>query len=175
MNNAQLCGPSHKYLLNMKNSLFLIALSGFLWSSCQNDGNTEAVQEIRGGGGPNSSLIRNPVSADLPLDTNQLARITYTEPEFDFGEAKEGEVVEHEFEFTNTGNIPLTILGARSSCGCTVPEWPRDPVQPGGKGVIKAKFNTEGKLREQKKTIYITANTYPNETRVMLKGTVHAR
>ena len=174
MVNAQLCGPMHKYPLNMKNSLFLIAVCGLFCSSCQNDSNTEAVQEIRGGG-PNSSLIRNPVSADLPLDTNQLARITYAEPEFDFGEVKEGAVVEHEFAFTNSGNIPLTILGARSSCGCTIPEWPRDPIQPGGNGVIKAKFNTEGKLREQKKIIYITANTYPNESKVMLKGIVHAQ
>ena len=155
----------------MKNSLFFLLFAVFVWSSCKNDSG-DAVQEIRSGNGPNSSLIRNPASADLPLDTNELARITYAEPEFDFGEVKEGAVVEHQFKFTNTGKVPLTILNARSSCGCTIPEWPHDPVPPGGTGVITAKFNTEGKIREQKKTVYITANTYPNETKVLLKGMV---
>lgn len=159
--------------MNMKNSLIISLFFAVFGVACQNDGG-ESVQEIRGGG-PNSSLIRNPASADLPLDTNQLARISYTETEFDYGEVPEGTIVEHAFEFTNTGDIPLTILGARSSCGCTIPEWPRDPIPPGGKGFIKAKFDTDGKLREQKKVIYVTANTYPNETRVMLKGTVNPR
>ena len=102
----------------MKNSLFFFLLLTALWSACKNDSG-EAVQEIRGGDGPNSNLIRNPATANLPLDTNKLARITYAESEFDFGSVKEGDIVEHRFEFTNTGNIPLTILNCRSSCGCT--------------------------------------------------------
>lgn len=155
----------------MKNSLLFLVFIAFTWLACKNDSG-DSVQEIRDGNGPNSSLIRNPASANLPLDTNELARITYAEPEFDFGEVKEGAVVEHQFKFTNTGKVPLTILNARSSCGCTIPEWPHDPVPPGGSGVITAKFNTEGKIREQKKTIYITANTYPNETRVLIRGMV---
>lgn len=158
----------------MKNSLFLCFFLAIFWSACKNDG-AGSVQEIRKGNGPNSSLIRNPATANLPLDTNQLARIVYTQPEFNFGEVKEGTVVEHQFEFTNTGKIPLTILNARSSCGCTIPEWPHDPIPPGGKGNITAKFNTEGKMREQNKTVYITANTYPNETRVVLRGVVNAQ
>lgn len=117
-------------------------------------------------------MVRNPITADLPLDSNKLARIEYAEPEFDFGEVNEGAVVEHQFQFTNTGKVPLTILNARSSCGCTIPEWPHDPIPPGGTGVITAKFNTKGKRAEQRKLIYITANTYPNETKVMVKGTV---
>lgn len=158
----------------MKNSLFFCVLLTSFWWACKNDGG-DSVQELRKGNGPNSSLIRNPATANLPLDTNQLARITYAEPEFQFGEVKEGTVVEHQFEFTNTGKVPLTILNARSSCGCTIPEWPHDPVLPGGKGTITAKFNTEGKLREQNKTIYVTANTYPNETKVVLRGVVTAQ
>ena len=158
----------------MKNSLFLCFFLTIFWFACKNDG-VESVQEIRKGNGPNSTLIRNPASADLPLDTNKLARISYIEPEFNFGEVKEGAIVEHTFEFTNSGNIPLTILNARSSCGCTIPEWSDDPIPPGGKGSITAKFNTEGKLREQSKTVYVTANTYPNETKVVLRGVVHAQ
>lgn len=153
----------------MKNSLFFCFFLGLAWSSCQND--KGAVQEIRGGG-PNSELIRNPATANMPTDTNQLARITFEEPEFDFGTVNEGDVVKHTFKFTNSGKVPLTILKCRSSCGCTIPEWPEEPIPPGGTAEITAKFNTEGKIREQKKSITVTANTYPNETKVLLKGVV---
>jgi hypothetical protein len=81
--------------------------------------------------------------------------------------------VEHRFKFKNTGQVPLTILNAISSCGCTIPEWPEDPIPPGGTGEILAKFNTTGKPNDQKKTISITANTYPNLTKVVLMGHVN--
>ncbi|MBL7797855.1 MAG: DUF1573 domain-containing protein [Saprospiraceae bacterium] len=155
----------------MKNVLFFLFFTAFAWTACKNDG-TDAVREIRGGDGPNSALIRNPVSADLPLDTNKLARITYEEEIHDFGNVLEGTVVEHTFQFKNTGKVPLTILNARSSCGCTIPEWPKEQIPPGGTGAISAKFNTEGKTKEQRKWIYVTANTYPNETKVLLQGIV---
>jgi hypothetical protein len=155
----------------MKKNLVLLATALLLSAGCKNDG-AESVQEIRSGDGPNSSLIRNPATADLPLDTTKLARITYEDATFDFGEVNEGAVVEHTFKFKNTGNVPLSILNARSSCGCTVPEWPKEQIPPGGSGAITAKFNTEGKLNEQKKWIYVTGNTYPNETKVLLKGNV---
>ncbi|MFN0037676.1 MAG: DUF1573 domain-containing protein [Saprospiraceae bacterium] len=154
----------------MKQSLFLPIVIALSWAACKND--PGGVQEIRGGG-PNSELVRNPATANMPTDTNQLARITFDQPEFEFGTVDEGTVVEHVFKFTNTGKVPLTILKARSSCGCTVPEWPEEPIPPGGTGEIKAKFNTEGKLKEQKKSITVTANTYPNDTKIFLKGMVN--
>lgn len=156
------------------NRYFLFLLAVAVFSACQNDNNADGVKEIRSGGS-NADLVRNPVSADMPTDTSQLARITFEEKEFDFGEANEGDVVTHQFKFTNTGKVPLTILKARSSCGCTIPEYPEEPVPPGGTGVVTAKFNTEGKMNQQRKMIYITANTYPNESSVLLKGFVKAK
>lgn len=152
----------------MKNSLYCLLLI-LAWTSCKNE--SGGGQEIRGGG-PNSELVRNPATANMPTDTNHLARITFDEPEFDFGTVNEGEIVEHTFKFTNTGKVPLTVLRARSSCGCTIPEWPEEPIPPGGTGVIKAKFDTVGKIRDQKKSITVTANTYPNDSKVVLKGVV---
>lgn len=152
----------------MKKSLFLLSIIALAWSACKNDG---GVQETRGGG-PNSDLVRNPASANMPTDTNQLARIAFEQTEFDFGEVNEGEIVNHKFKFTNVGKVPLTILKCISSCGCTIPEWPEEPIPPGGTGEITAKFNTEGKDGEQKKYVKIMANTYPNETKVLLKGIV---
>ncbi len=153
----------------MKNTCFLLFVAALAWVSCKND--STGVQQV-GEGGTNSEMINNPATAGMPTDTNQLARITFEESEYDFGTVKEGEVVKHTFKFTNTGKVPLTILKARSSCGCTVPEWPEEPIPPGGTGEIFARFNTEGKTERQKKAITVTANTYPNETRVILMGEV---
>ena len=156
----------------MKFSLLSLLLAIGVLSSCKND-KPDGVQQISEGGS-NADMVRNPASASMPADTNQLARISYEHSEFDFGQVTEGDVVEHQFKFTNTGKVPLTILKARSTCGCTIPEYPEDPIPPGGTGVISAKFNTEGKHNEQKKIIHVTANTYPSETSVMLKGFVNA-
>ncbi len=150
----------------------LIALIGTLLPACQND--SEGVQEIRSSG-PNSSIIRNPASANQPSDTNQLARITFDELEFDFGEVKEGTVVEHNFSFKNTGKVPLVIANCRSTCGCTIPEWPREEIAPGESGEITAKFNTQDRTGGQRKRIYITANTYPSESKVELFGKVNPK
>lgn len=152
----------------MKTSLFLIIFLSFAWIACKND--SSSVQRLDGG--PNSEMIKNPATANLPTDTNQLARISYEMPEYDFGTVKEGDIVNYSFKFTNTGKVPLTILKARSSCGCTIPVWPEDPIPPGGTSEINAKFDTDGKMNNQVKVITVTANTYPNESRVKLKGIV---
>lgn len=154
----------------MKNGLLLLFVGVFAFLACKND-KTEGVQELSGG--PNSDMIRNPATAELTGDTNQLARIRFDESEFDFGEVTEGAIVTHSFKFTNTGKVPLTILNARSTCGCTIPEWPDEPIPPGGTGEILAKFNTDMKKNQQRKAITVTANTYPNETQIMLKGMVN--
>jgi hypothetical protein len=83
-------------------------------------------------------------------------------------------VVEHTFAFTNTGKKPLLISNARSTCGCTVPDWPKEPIMPGKSGVIQVRFNTENKAKEQVKPVTITANTYPATNKVYLQGFVEA-
>lgn len=157
----------------MKKLLFALAVSALAWGACKNDGAEGGVQSIPQG--TNSTLVRNPATADMPLDSNELARISYKEKEYDFGTAKEGDIITHEFEFTNTGKVPLVITNCRSTCGCTVPEWPEEPIPPGGTGKILAKFNTEGKSNRQSKMIYVTGNTYPNESRVTLTGMVEPK
>jgi hypothetical protein len=152
----------------MQKILFALFVLLFALFSCKNDTNTEAAPK-----GPVSEMVNNPATIDLPTDTNQLARIRFEENTFDFGTVEEGAVVEHAFKFTNVGSVPLTILKCRSSCGCTVPDWPTEPIPPGGTGEIKAKFNTEGKTNLQQKAITVTANTHPNDTKVMLKGQVN--
>ena len=85
--------------------------------------------------------------------------MTFQETEYDFGTINEGDVVEHIFKFTNTGKAPLVIVSAKGSCGCTVPEWPKEPIAPGATGEMLVKFNSNGKPNLQNKQVTITANT----------------
>jgi len=92
--------------------------------------------------------------------------------EFNFGTIKQGEVINHEFVFTNVGKEPLVITQATGSCGCAVPQWPKEPIKKGEKGVIKVTFNSAGKMGLQDKTITITSNSKNSPKIIHLKGTV---
>src|ERR1700755_2874818 len=70
-----------------------------------------------------------------------LAVATFDAQNFDFGKIKQGTPVTHEFKFTNTGKVPMIITNVQASCGCTTPDWTKDPVPPGGEGFIKATYN----------------------------------
>ncbi len=92
----------------------------------------------------------------------------------DFGKIKSGDKVTYDFKFTNTGKSPLIITDAIATCGCTKPEWPHTPVQPGQDGNIHVTFNSAGKMGLQDKMITVTANTNPAQNRVHLIGEVTA-
>ena len=72
---------------------------------------------------------------------------------------KEGEIVEVTFRFKNTGSKPLVVDNVSASCGCTVPEKPEEPVMPGKEGLIKAKFDSHGRIGPNTKTLTVVANT----------------
>ncbi len=159
----------------MKRYFLLSLVSFLLLAACQTKkNNSKRLEEINPKGGV-AEIIRNPATAEGPVDTVNVAKMTFSSIEYQFGEVKEGKVVEHTFEFTNTGKVPLLISDARSTCGCTVPEWSEKPVEPGKKGKIKVRFNTTGKVNEQHKLVTITANTYPSKTIVLLQGYVHPK
>jgi hypothetical protein len=88
--------------------------------------------------------------------------ITFEKQVHDFGNVTEGEVVEYSFKFTNTGEKDLLINSAEASCGCTVPEWPKEPIKPGESGYMKVKFDSKGRPEgHTEKELYIQANTNP--------------
>lgn len=140
--------------------------------ACNNQRQDDQGSNMNEEGGAISDMIRNPVSADNPQDTSSLARITFDETVFDFDTIAEGSIVEHSFKFKNTGKSPLVINNARSSCGCTVPEWPKDPIPAGGKGEILVRFNSTDKTGSQNKPITIFANSYPQQTVIRIRGFV---
>jgi hypothetical protein len=94
---------------------------------------------------------------------------------YDFGKVPEGPSAEHVFEFKNTGKEPLIIQQANASCGCTTPEWPKEPILPGKTGKISVKFNTTGRGGQPfDKTVFISSNAVTEKERYELhiKGTV---
>ncbi len=94
---------------------------------------------------------------------------------YDFGQMTEGDTAEHVFKFTNTGEFPLIINNITASCGCTTPEWPREPIPPGAQSSIRVRFNSRGKQGEQNKTVTIMANTDPSVTDVQFRAMVNPR
>jgi len=94
--------------------------------------------------------------------------------EHDFGKINQGDNVECVFKVTNTGNEPLIIEDAKGSCGCTVPEYPKEPIPKGETRDIKVKFNSAGKSKNQQKTVTLTANTEPINTTLTIKAFVNA-
>lgn len=94
----------------------------------------------------------------------------------DFGELPEGPVAEHKFEFKNVGTAPLIIQSASASCGCTTPEWPKEPILPGKKGTLTVRYNTQGRVGPFMKDVYIQSNAVSDKERYELhiKGTVKA-
>ena len=122
----------------------------------------------------NGGTATNPVQA---MEAEQkpegpLATMSFEQTEQDLGVINEGDVKELTYKFKNTGNAPLIIQSAQGSCGCTVPEWSKEPVPVGGEGYIKAKFDSQGKPNLQNKTVTVTANTYPKQTVLKFKAMV---
>lgn len=101
-------------------------------------------------------------AAEVPA--GPLTGISFNEYAHDFGVMDEGDAVTHYFEFTNTGAEPLILDKCKGSCGCTVPQCPKDPIAPGATGKIEVKFNSKGKKNKQTKKVTVTANTDPAQT-----------
>lgn len=120
-----------------------------------------------------SEIIKNPVSAKpKPKEQTKVPKMSFQQESFDFGWVMEGDTVHHDFIFTNTGKSVLIISEARSTCGCTIPEWPKYPIEPGQTDTIKARFETKGKIGRQTKPITVIANTIPKNNVVKLVGVV---
>lgn len=103
------------------------------------------------------------------------AHIEFSEDTYDFTEITQGDVVTHVFNFKNTGKYPLIISNVRTTCGCTVPVYPKgEPIAPGAEQKITVKFNSRGKMGRQRKVITIYSNADNAQSTVTLVGNVKA-
>ena len=157
----------------MSKLFFYIFILSF-FSSCNNNQKKDnGLEEVRlDGKTSNADIVRMPITADTPLDTNNIAKITLEETDFNFGSVNEGDVVKHTFKLKNVGNQPLLITDIRTTCGCTVPTWNKSPIAANANDQVEVKFDTKGKANEQVKKITIIANTFPAETELILRGMV---
>ena len=120
------------------------------------------------------SAVANKKPADIasvdPLKTastkpkGPLTNIEFIESTVDFGNILQDSENTKVFKFTNTGSEPLIIENAKGACGCTVPQYPKEPIAPGETGEIKVVYKPGKQLNKQNKTVTITANTEPNAT-----------
>lgn len=99
-------------------------------------------------------------------------QIKFMEEKYDFGSIKQGDIVDHVFKFKNTGTQPLVISNIGVSCGCTTPDWTKEPVMPGKMGMVSAKFNSAGKMGMQTKVLTIESNSAAGAATVSLVGEV---
>lgn len=106
---------------------------------------------------------------------SQESGISFKETTHDFGTVSEDAgKISYDFEFTNTGNTPVALTNVKASCGCTTPEWTKEPVAPGKKGTIKVTYTTTGRPYKFNKPVTVTssANGVTSTTTLYIKGDV---
>ncbi|MBR5081537.1 MAG: DUF1573 domain-containing protein [Bacteroidales bacterium] len=147
-------------LLNIKHLLMLFTVALCVMPACKE----------KGEGNLSTDLVTSPKSATET--SNKQAAIKFDKEEHDFGTLLQGEVVTYSFHFTNTGNMPLIISEVGSSCGCTVGDYPREPIAPGKTGDIKVTYNSSGHHGFQSRFLTVMSNTIPAKTTLRIKATV---
>ena len=111
--------------------------------------------------------------AVAPVNLN-AAEIVFETDEHDFATLKQGAECAVEFKFKNTGKEPLVISNAQPSCGCTVPQWPKEPIKPGESGVIKVKYDSN-RVGPFEKTVTVTSNAKTQQKVLRIKGKIEAK
>jgi len=151
----------------MSRTIFFIGVIGLAFFSCKQ---TETKETPKKDSVLSGNLIKNPNT--LTGTEEKLPELTFETTSHDFGKMNEGDKVEYDFRFTNTGEAPLLISDVKASCGCTTPDWPRGVIKAGASDVIKVVFNSQGHPGTFSKGIVVTANTYPNQTLLKITGVV---
>jgi hypothetical protein len=132
-----------------------------LLSACSTDPSKKAKAN-------DSATVAEASASDAPV-------MTFDKLSHDFGTINEGEVVETVFKFTNTGSSDLIILNARGSCGCTVPDYPKDqPIAPGDSAEVTVKFDSNNKPNANNRSVTFTTNTEKGREVVQIRTFVTA-
>ncbi len=129
-------------------SLLLVLVSG-LFLGCNSEGRKSSTAQDAA-----ESAAGNP---------HKAPEATFDKLTHDFGPIFSGEKVAYNFRFTNTGDAPLIIINARSGCGCTVGDYPKEPIPPGGEAKITVQFNSAGRRGFQSESVRVITNAAPQE------------
>lgn len=165
----------------MKKSIFLAGIL-LVAMGCKNDQASNLID-------PNAqdvsmdSYAKQPAAETTPVaettpqpvsqnSNTKFPKIKFNKEVHDFGDITDGDKVDYTFTFTNTGEADLVISNAAGSCGCTVPEFPKEPIKPGKTGKMKVSFDSTGKPGNQQKTVTITSNTATGNEILTIKANV---
>lgn len=151
--------------MNYKSIGFII-LAGLAFVSCKKEA---AVEKPKHG----YVIMPENTEASKTIDPNaKYAVMGFEATHHDFGSINGTDKAEKVFTFTNTGDADLIITDAKASCGCTVPEFPRAPIVPGGKGTIKVVFNPMDRKGMQNKSVTLTTNTAIGKEKLTIKANI---
>lgn len=149
-------------------SIICMAAMSLVVSSCSDTPKNENALRA-------DTVTDNKIERDSIKNAMEPSEITFVQSHHDFGTVKEGVRLAHEYVFKNTGDKPLYISDVISPCGCTVPEYDKQPILPGKEGKIKIEFNTEGRVGNQEKKLTVIANIPQEHTFVSFKATVEEK
>jgi hypothetical protein len=147
----------------MKTQQFILVFIFLVVISCHSASDDKAIT---------TELISSPLTADQSAEKVLTPKIQMIEESFDFGEIQQGESVTHDFVLKNIGDAKLVISTAKGSCGCTVPEWPKEPIAKAEEGIITVTFNSAGRSGKQNKKVTLVTNAIPNTKVITLTGNV---
>lgn len=117
-------------------------------------------------------IIRNPQSASGYDDKEAMPVITFDSDIHDFGRLSAGESVSYSFHFRNTGNADLILSGASATCGCTVADYPKERIAPGGEGYVTVTFKSAGKSGQQFQEVTLVCNAQPSRIKLKILAQV---
>ncbi|MFM9911717.1 MAG: DUF1573 domain-containing protein [Chitinophagaceae bacterium] len=155
----------------MKN-FFCTALSLTLFVSCLNKTDKENGAPANSG----TTKVPNATTTEPPVketDPSNFTSMVWIDSSKSMGAITQGEVLKISYRFKNTGTKPLIIESVKPGCGCTIADYPKQPISPGQEGEVKAEFDSHGKEGMQNKNISVTANTSVHNYTLVFDVTVN--
>ena len=138
----------------MKHKYILLFLSVFLFAACDHASKQGDIDV---------DLIHKPNSAEGYDQSEPMPVMAFDCDLHDFGRISQGESISYSFHFLNKGRRDLVISGCTATCGCTVADYPRGRIAPGGDGYITVTFNSQGKTGQQYQEVTVSSNAQPSK------------
>lgn len=151
-----------KYNYFMIRKINTITLYLAILVSCTNDRQQQVTTD----------LVQIPLTADKNSDKIRMPDIEVNQDYFDFGEIEQDKSIIIDFKLKNIGDAPLLIHSVKGSCGCTVPEWPKEVIEPGDDTMISVTFNSGKREGKQNKTVTLVTNAIPSTRVFTITGIV---
>ena len=120
----------------------------------------------------NKKVVEKNEPLTQQIEIKDPTTVQIIDSSYNFGKVADGEIVEYNYRFKNTGTKPLIVTNVNASCGCTVPEKPEQPIKPGETGFIKVKFDSKNRVGNAHKTVTVSSNAEPAFPELLLTGEV---